>query len=99
MKFQRLLLFALLLSSSFNVIAQQLKWSLVAPGVWKAVIGKPEAYNLLTASGAKPNASGLSKIGASFFQFRKLILEVLLAMEKHLCVSLWIKKNSYMVLV
>ncbi len=69
MKFQRLFLFALLLSASFNVIAQEVKWTLVTPGVWKAVVGKPEAYNLLTASGAKPNTTGLAKIGAASFPF------------------------------
>jgi alpha-glucosidase (family GH31 glycosyl hydrolase) len=67
MKLQRLLVFAFLISASFNGIAQQVKWTVVAPGVWKAVIGKPEAYNLLTASGAKPNTTGLAKLGPATF--------------------------------
>ena len=96
MKFQRLFLFALLLSASFNVIAQEVKWTLVTPGVWKAVVGKPEAYNLLTASGAKPNTTGLAKIGAASFPFHKLILQVLLEMVKLLCVFLRRKKSRYM---
>lgn len=41
----------------------------MAPGVWKALIGKPEAYNLLTASGAKPFAAGLEKMGSVSFPF------------------------------
>lgn len=65
----RLSIPAFLLSLSLPIIAQQVKWTVVAPGVWKAVIGKPEAYNLLTASGAKPNNTGLTKIGASSFPF------------------------------
>jgi alpha-glucosidase (family GH31 glycosyl hydrolase) len=67
MKFERLLLIALLLSASLHVVAQQVKWTLVAPGVWKAIIGKPEAYNLLTASGAKPNTSALAKFANATF--------------------------------
>lgn len=34
--------------------AQDIKWEIIAPGIWKGSIGKPESYNLLTASGAKP---------------------------------------------
>lgn len=47
--------------------AQTVKWTTVAPGIWKAVIGKPEAYNLLTASGAKPNTAALNKLDATVF--------------------------------
>ena len=48
-----LLLFLLLAVTC--AIAQQPAWTEVAPGVWKAIVGKPEAYNLLTAAGSKPN--------------------------------------------
>lgn len=65
----RLFIPAFLLSLSLPIIAQQVKWNVVAPGVWKAVIGKPEAYNLLTASGARSNNTGLNKIGDSSFPF------------------------------
>lgn len=65
----RLFIPAFLLSLSLPISAQQVKWNVVAPGVWKAVIGKPEAYNLLTASGAKPYNTGLNKTGASNFPF------------------------------
>src|SRR4051812_19011530 len=67
MKLLRLLLFALSLSTSLQLIAQQLSWSEVAPGVWKGVVGKPEAYDLLTASGAKPNTMALQKLGSAAF--------------------------------
>ena len=60
------LLLALLLSCCV-VRAQKIKWTLVAPGVWKTIIGKPEAYNLLTASGAKPNSAALNKLGSAAF--------------------------------
>jgi alpha-D-xyloside xylohydrolase len=68
MIFQRLLLFSLIIASSFNLSAQ-VKWTIAAPGVWRAVVGKPEAYNLLTASGAKPNIAALSKIAPAAFPF------------------------------
>ena len=42
-------------------------WTEVAPGIWKAIIGKPEAYDLLKASGSSPNKLGLSKLGAAAF--------------------------------
>lgn len=47
--------------------AQVITWTPVQPGVWKATVGKPEAYNLLTASGAKPNGSALTKLGKASF--------------------------------
>jgi hypothetical protein len=31
--------------------------------VWKGVFGTPEAYDLLKASGAKPNHESLNKLG------------------------------------
>ncbi|TDH20094.1 glycoside hydrolase family 31 protein [Segetibacter sp. 3557_3] len=46
---------------------QAVTWSVVAPGVWKAVIGKPEAYDLLKAAGAQPRTEALAKIGTATF--------------------------------
>lgn len=34
----------------------------MAPGVWKAVAGKPEAYNLLTAADVTPNKTALARL-------------------------------------
>jgi alpha-glucosidase (family GH31 glycosyl hydrolase) len=47
--------------------AQNLVWNEVAPGVWKAVVGKPEAYDLLKASGATPNVDALGKVTTTTF--------------------------------
>ena len=47
--------------------AQQLNWTETAPGVWKAIAGKPEAYDLLKASGAVPDTAALLKMGAAAF--------------------------------
>lgn len=47
--------------------AQALTWTSVQPGVWKAVAGKPEAYDLLMAAGATPNVTALAKLGKTSF--------------------------------
>ncbi|MFA4870587.1 MAG: TIM-barrel domain-containing protein [Pedobacter sp.] len=47
--------FCLVLLLTFGKLAaQDIKWEIIAPGIWKGSIGKPESYNLLIASGAKP---------------------------------------------
>jgi alpha-glucosidase (family GH31 glycosyl hydrolase) len=46
---------------------QSFTWTEVAAGVWKGVVGAPEAYDLVKASGAKPNGGALSKMGAASF--------------------------------
>jgi hypothetical protein len=66
MKYKQLFFFVLLLSAGVPVFAQ-IKWVSVFPGVWKGVIGKPEAYDLLKASGAKPDITALSKIPSASF--------------------------------
>lgn len=57
-------LFLLLTLFSYS---QSLHWQLVAPGVWKAIIGSPEAYSLLSASGASPDKAALTLLGAPAF--------------------------------
>ncbi|WP_316842474.1 TIM-barrel domain-containing protein [Pedobacter gandavensis] len=47
--------------------AQNIAWELVAPGVWKGTVGRPESYNLSTASGVKPYLEGLNKLGSATF--------------------------------
>lgn len=56
-----------LLSMSVGSFAQGMQWKEVAAGVWKVSVGKPEAYNLLTAAGAQPNAEALKKMGTTGF--------------------------------
>jgi alpha-glucosidase (family GH31 glycosyl hydrolase) len=70
MKFQRLLLVALLISASLHVVAQ-LAWTEVAPGVWKGVVGKPEVFDLLKAAGAVPNKDALGKMNKATFPLNK----------------------------
>ncbi|HEY8658461.1 MAG TPA: TIM-barrel domain-containing protein, partial [Hanamia sp.] len=47
--------------------SQRLAWTEVDPGVWKGIVGKPEEYDLLKASGAKPNKEALAKMPKSNF--------------------------------
>ncbi len=57
----------LFLLSIHLATAQGVVWTAVQPSVWKATVGKPEAYNLLTASGATPNVAALTKLGKTPF--------------------------------
>ena len=43
------------------------KWQQVAPGVWKAQIGKPESLTLLGAAGCSPAIEGLKKLPEAVF--------------------------------
>nr|MBI1228904.1 DUF5110 domain-containing protein [Cytophagales bacterium] len=51
---------------SFPALAQD-TWKEVAPGIWKTVIGTPDAYNLLTAADVSPKLEGLTKMPAVVF--------------------------------
>lgn len=71
MKLKEVIFLVLLLITSSAVFAQQAIWNEVAPGVWKAIIGKPEAYDLLKASGAMPNIEALAKMEKAGFPLSK----------------------------
>jgi alpha-D-xyloside xylohydrolase len=62
-----LLTLLLLLATASMLKAQSIVWTEVEPGVWKGVAGKPEDYDLLTASGAKPYEAGLRQMGSAAF--------------------------------
>ena len=40
----------------------QIQWQQVEPGVWKGIVGKPEAYSLLGVSGAAPLKEGFKRL-------------------------------------
>lgn len=70
MKAARILLgIALLLSHFLKANSQSISWSEVMPGVWKGVVGTPEAYDLLKAAGTSPNTEALTKLGKANFPF------------------------------
>lgn len=60
----------LVFSCHFFSVAQS-TWTEAAPGVWKLSVGKPEAYNLLTASGVEPNRAALEQMGKAGFPLPK----------------------------
>jgi alpha-glucosidase (family GH31 glycosyl hydrolase) len=70
-RFTLIFLFLILPAENSLLIAQELNWTEVAPGVWKGIAGKPEAYDLLKASGAAPDKTALSKMPNVEFPFRK----------------------------
>ncbi|HUR56575.1 MAG TPA: TIM-barrel domain-containing protein [Opitutaceae bacterium] len=47
--------------------AATLNWSEVAPGVWKATVGKPESLTLLKAAGGKPATAALAAMPMAAF--------------------------------
>lgn len=59
--------FWLLFLFPIMVSSQQLDWTEVAAGVWKAVAGTPETYDLLKAAGAVPNKEALTKMVTAEF--------------------------------
>src|SRR5947207_2037743 len=64
---KRLILAFLFLFEVCIVHAQDISWTESAPGIWKGVVGTPESYDLLKASGAKPNLPALSVITPASF--------------------------------
>lgn len=50
--------------------AQHPVWKQIAPGIWKTVIGKPEAYDLVKSSGSKPYTEGLKQLMRAEFPFK-----------------------------
>ena len=62
-----LFIYLLIFGQVAITFAQNFSWSEVEPGVWKGVVGKPEAYDLLKASGVVPNKEALSRIEKASF--------------------------------
>ncbi len=66
---KKLLVFTCLVACISVVTGQKINWTPVAPGIWKGVVGVPESYDLLKASGSHPNSEALEKIMQSAFPF------------------------------
>ncbi|WP_448701272.1 TIM-barrel domain-containing protein [Mucilaginibacter sp. AW1-3] len=71
MKFLKYSLAGLLLLAAIQLNAQQLTWTQVEPGIWKAVAGKPEAFDLLKTAGAVPYHAGLAEMGDAKFPLQQ----------------------------
>ena len=48
---------------AFFPLQAQIKWEKVQPGVWKGIVGKPEAYSLLQVAEKQPCAEALRSMG------------------------------------
>ena len=61
--------YLLLLILLFPILsdAQNPVWQRVAPGIWKAVVGVPDSFDLLKASGVLPYQEGLARLGDAIF--------------------------------
>lgn len=46
-------------------------WEAVAPGIWKATVGAPQAISLLSAAGAEPEMEALAELPAAEFPLNK----------------------------
>jgi alpha-glucosidase (family GH31 glycosyl hydrolase) len=55
--------------------AQSFEWTKVAEGVFRGRIGEPEKYDLLTASGAKPNYKALQVQGSPNIPFSLSLIQ------------------------
>lgn len=71
MLFKKIAFVQLFLLVTGLAFAQQPVWNEVAPGVWKAVIGKPESYDLLKAAGVVPDKAALGKVDKASFPLAK----------------------------
>jgi len=63
----RIFLSFLLVASFITGRTQNIVWKEVLPGVWKGIVGKPESYDLLRASGAKPDKEALANMKETKF--------------------------------
>src|SRR5215208_4735502 len=72
-KFHILQLCALFVALTLNASAQEraLRWERVAPGVWRAQVGRPESLTLLGAAGARPASEALGKMPGAPFPFER----------------------------
>ncbi len=62
-----LVAFALLLTSISPAAESKLDWREVAPGVWSARVGEPEAFDLLSVAGGTPNVAALREMPEAGF--------------------------------
>ena len=61
------LLFALFFPFLFSAQPTAFQWKQVAPGVWKATVGKPEKLTPLGVAEIEPRVDALQKLGTPAF--------------------------------
>jgi alpha-glucosidase (family GH31 glycosyl hydrolase) len=70
----KLVLVLILAAITGRSLASEPSWAEVAPGVWKATIGEPEDYDLLTAAGTGPLTESLAKMEPASFPLRNELI-------------------------
>ncbi|MEY3577689.1 MAG: hypothetical protein RL394_1274, partial [Bacteroidota bacterium] len=68
MNYRKISFLGMLLFAMYNSSAQTTpEWKMIYPGIWKAVIGKPEAMTLLSVADARPNLKAISNLPSGKF--------------------------------
>ncbi|MDP4208986.1 MAG: glycoside hydrolase family 31 protein [Bacteroidota bacterium] len=52
---------------SQGAFSQSLTWTEVAPGVWKTIVGAPDAFDLFKVAEIQPNIEAIAKLGKTKF--------------------------------
>ena len=72
MNHRKISFLVMLLFAVANASAQSIpEWKMIHPGIWKAVIGKPDAMTLLSIADARPNLEAMAKLPRSNFPLPK----------------------------
>ncbi|MFC4873168.1 TIM-barrel domain-containing protein [Negadavirga shengliensis] len=71
---KRILTLALFLTSCI-LYAQKTAWEEVAPGVWKAVVGSPDAFDLLKAADVPPRLEAIKRLDEGVFPFETSMIK------------------------
>jgi alpha-D-xyloside xylohydrolase len=72
MNHRKISFLVMLLFAVVNASAQSIsEWKMIHPGIWKAVIGKPDAMTLLSIADAHPNLEAMAKLPRSNFPLPK----------------------------
>ena len=72
MNHRKISFLVMLLFAVANASAQSIsEWKMIHPGIWKAVIGKPDAMTLLSIADAHPNLEAMAKLPRSNFPLPK----------------------------
>ncbi len=70
-KFRFIVLYTLFSGYCFQVNGQELKWTEIENGIWKASVGVPEDISLLKAADVQPKVEALKNLSAAVFPFQK----------------------------
>ena len=68
MNHRKMYFLSIILCAVLNASAQSIpEWKMIHPGIWKAVIGKPDAMTLLSIADVTPNIEAMAKLPRGSF--------------------------------